>query len=132
MMLLARLREAEGLNSAKIAQAYSDAAETLLLLQTTYTMMPQLQDIYFVEAARCCQAWLQKAVQYASDAHGPDSDEANVYGEDLRTMQTQSVVMFTINLVCTICLYVSRLLIVSGRERQIWRRSKQRALRHAR
>ncbi|EME79953.1 uncharacterized protein MYCFIDRAFT_198313 [Pseudocercospora fijiensis CIRAD86] len=85
--LLAKLREAEGLPGVTIGKAYSEAAWLLFQHLEDYVLeCPFLEDLVFLEPARCVQAWMLKALDLYQKSCPPGH-------QNLRTMQENWVEM---------------------------------------
>ncbi|SMQ51899.1 unnamed protein product [Zymoseptoria tritici ST99CH_3D7] len=93
--LLAKLREAEGLNCMRVARTFFEAASLLLELQRHYGERGMVRHtiVLFVESFRCHEAWMKKAVHHAACAGGPTGQAATSYRIILQDMQLDSVLM---------------------------------------
>ncbi|KAF2173376.1 hypothetical protein M409DRAFT_15661 [Zasmidium cellare ATCC 36951] len=69
--LLANLREAEGWPDYLVAEGYLHAATKLAFQQSEYQQSPATQDIVFLEAARCIEAWYQKGLELEKKFYPP-------------------------------------------------------------
>lgn len=85
----------------RVATTYFEAASLLLDLQMRYLNLNLIPNrhIWFPEAARCCVAWMQKAVEYAAIGGGHIGETVERYRSDLHGMQTDPNSIVTATLV---------------------------------
>ncbi|KJX98034.1 hypothetical protein TI39_contig443g00012 [Zymoseptoria brevis] len=92
---LAMLREAEGLQGVRTAQTFYRAAHLLLSLQSRYGHMGEVQGcaVIFVEAVRCYEAWMNKAIEHAARIEGPTGGSVTSLQKILRSNESNEVWM---------------------------------------
>ncbi|KXS95976.1 hypothetical protein AC578_8102 [Pseudocercospora eumusae] len=93
--LLARLREAEGLAGVSVGKAYSEAAWLLFQHLEDYVLeCPFLEDIVFLEPARCVRAWMLKALELYRKSCPPGHQNLRVMHENWDEMRQQELLHF--------------------------------------
>lgn len=99
--LLANLREAEGLWYDLVAECYARAATKLAVQQGKYDEKPNTQGIIFLEAARCIEAWSQRALELEEKYYGPGHDRVRKgkrsWDETLARMPFMQILRMTVS-----------------------------------
>ncbi|SMY25543.1 unnamed protein product [Zymoseptoria tritici ST99CH_1A5] len=92
--LLAMLREAEGLHGLKTAETFCRAAGLLLdRLQYEGLRVSRNRAVLFLEAIRCNEAWMNKAIAHAARVQGPTGGIVTQFRKSNQHMQSLGVVM---------------------------------------
>ncbi|KAF7188232.1 SET domain-containing protein 5 [Pseudocercospora fuligena] len=93
--LLAKLREAEGLAGVTVGKAYSEAAWLLFQHLEDYVLeCPFLEDIVFLEPARCVQAWMMRALELYKKSCSSGHQNLRIMQENWDEMRQQELLRF--------------------------------------